>query len=253
LKENVSEDDNFETVVSYLRNWDYSYDPSETAASIMDVFILNMSRNVLQDEMGPDTYRAFIEFSGQPVRILVRFMRDGSTFFDNVDTEERETMEEQVITSMKEALSWLIENQGAEPIEWRWELLHTLILESPLFSEAAKSDNAPKALQLVTNNILEKGPFPIGGHAQSLNNGEYLWNEPYAMVLGPSIRRIIDLSDTGTTLSILPTGQSGNPISEYYGDQTESWLNGEYKFFYQDSTLFDEAQLQTMKLLPPNQ
>lgn len=252
LENNITEDTNFKTVISYLRNWDYTYGPSETAASIMDAFIMHLSRNVLQDEMGAETYNAFIEFSAQPVRILVRFIQDGSPFFDNVNTEQRETMEEQVILSMKQALDWLIEHRGSEPIEWRWELLHTLTLKAPLFSEAAGSEDAPKALQLVTNNILEKGPFPVGGHAQSLNNGEYLWTDPFDMVLGPSIRRIIDFSDLGTTLSIMPTGQSGNPISQFYGDQTESWLNGEYKFFYQDSTLFNETELQTMKLVPAN-
>jgi len=250
LENRTEEHPYFETATSYLRNWDYTYGPSETAASIMDVFILQLSRNVLQDEMGEETYSAFVEYSGQPVRILSRFMQDGSPFFDDVTTEDRETMEELVISSMQQALDRLVENRGTEAIEWRWEQLHTLTLEAPLFSEAAKTEDAPKALQLVTDNILNKGPFPVGGHAQSLYNGEYLWMDPFSMVLGPSIRRIVDFSDLRSTLSIMPTGQSGNPISEYYGDQTESWLNGEYKFFYQDSSLFNETQYRTMKLIP---
>lgn len=250
LEDNISEHPHFETAISYLRNWDFTYGPSETAASIMDAFVLELSRNVLQDEMGKETYLSFINYSGQPVRILARFMQDGSPFFDDVTTEERETMEDQILVSMQNALDWLVATQGTEAIEWRWELLHTLTLEAPLFSEASKSEDAPKSLQLVTNNILNKGPFPVGGHAQSLNNGEYHWENPYTMVLGPSIRRIVDFSDLRSTLSILPTGQSGNPISEYYGDQTESWLNGEYKFFYQDSSLFNESQYRTMKLMP---
>lgn len=252
LEDHQSEHEYFEPAVSYLRNWDYTYSSSETAASIMDVFMLHLSRNVLEDEMGAETYRAFINFSGQPVRILSRFMQDGSSFFDNIHTPQQETMQDQVIAGMKEALQYLVTTQGTEPVGWRWELLHTLTLEVPLFADAAKKETAPTALKIIVDNLLNKGPFPAGGHAQSINNGEYRWNNPYHMVLGPSIRRIVDLSDLSSTLSILPTGQSGNPLSEYYGDQTESWLNGEYKFFYQDSSFFNESLYQTMKLVPRN-
>jgi len=153
---------------------------------------------------------------------------------------------------MEEALQYLVDTQGPEPIEWRWELIHTLTLKAPLFSEAAESESAPAALKLIVDNILNKGPFPAGGHSHSINNGEYRWTNPYDMVLGPSIRRIVDFSDLSSTLSILPTGQSGNPLSQYYGDQTESWLNGEYKFFYQDSSFFNESQYQSMTLTPSN-
>jgi penicillin amidase len=47
------------------------------------------------------------------------------------------------------------------------------------------------------------------------NSGEYKVN------LGPSTRRIIDFSDIENSVSILPTGQSGNPFSPHYKDQAE--------------------------------
>lgn len=252
IESQQAENEYFKTAVSYLRNWDFTYSPSETAASIMDVFILEFTRNVLEDELGPDVYNAFINYSGQPVRVITRLMRDGSSLFDDINTEQEENMRMQIIAGMEEALQYLVDTQGPEPIEWRWELIHTLTLKAPLFSEAAESESAPAALKLIVDNILNKGPFPAGGHSHSINNGEYRWTNPYDMVLGPSIRRIVDFSDLSSTLSILPTGQSGNPLSQYYGDQTESWLNGEYKFFYQDSSFFNESQYQSMTLTPSN-
>jgi len=68
--------------------------------------------------------------------------------------------------------------------------------------------------------------------------------------LGPSIRRIIDFSSPERSLSVLPTGQSGNPLSTHYGDQTNMWLDGRYRYIYRDSTFFQEASYQTMRLLP---
>lgn len=248
----ASENPDFKTVISYLENWDYMYESSETAASIMDVFLLKLSRNIFEDEMGPEVYENYIVFSAQPTRAILRFMQDGSSFFDDVNTPGVETGDEIIRTSMQEALTFLSDSFGDEPFEWRWEQLHTLTLKPALFGEAAEDPDAPGTLKLIVNNLLNKGPYPVRGHSMSLNNGEYHWNDPYEMVLGPSIRRIIDFSDMDKTLSILPAGQSENPLSQYYGDQTDSWLNGQYKFLYQDSSFFNENPYRTTTLLPDN-
>lgn len=241
----------FKTVISYLENWDYSYEPSETAASIIDAFLLKLSENTFKDEMGTTAYENFVRFSAMPARTLMRFLKNGSSFFDNVNTSDRtETRDEIIVQSMNEAVNFLKNNYGDEPFEWRWEQLHTITLKPSLFGEAAEDPDAPAPLKLIVNNLLSKGPYPVHGHNMSINNGEYSWNDPFEMVLGPSIRRIVDFSDLSRTLSITPTGQSGNPLSQYYGDQTESWLNGQYKFLYQDSTFFNENQFRTMKLVP---
>lgn len=242
----------FGTVISYLENWDFRYETSETAASIMDSFVLKLSRNVFEDELGEEAYRNFIRFSGLPARILMRFMNGQSSFFDDVESDTVESKSDMVVHSMREAVDFLQEEQGSEPFEWRWENMHTLTLKPPLFGQAAESPDASGALKLIVNNLMNKGPYAVRGNKMSINNGEYLWSEPFDMVLGPSIRRIVDLSDLSKTLSITPTGQSGNVLSQFYGDQTESWLTGQYKFVYQDSTMFEETAFNTMLLRPGN-
>lgn len=242
---------NFETVISYLENWDYSYDDSETAASIMDVFMLRLSQNTFKDEMTDPVYKAFIRFPALSARALMRFLKNGSSFFDDINTKDRqETRDDIIVESMHQTTQFLRSNYGDEPFEWRWEQLHKITLRPPFFGRAADNPDAPTALKLIVDNLMNLGPYPAVGDGMTINNGEYSWNDPYNMILGPSIRRIIDFSDLSRTLSIIPTGQSENPLSQFYGDQTESWLNDQYKFLYQDSTFFNENQFKTMKLLP---
>ena len=50
----------------------------------------------------------------------------------------------------------------------------------------------------------------------------------YKVHAGPSTRRVIDFSDIENSVSILPTGQSGNIFSDHYDDQAEKYLNGEF-------------------------
>lgn len=243
---------NFDMVVSYLSNWNFRYEKSSTAASIFDTFMVKLSENTFKDEFGEHAYSNFIHHENIPVRTLTGFLLNDSSFFDNVETEEVESKADMVLQSMQDAIYFLSDSLGSEPFEWRWERLHTVTFEQPLFALAASQPNAPKSLSLIVDNILSKGPFAVESHGMSVNNGQYKWEEPFKMTLGPSMRRIVDFSHIGSTQTILTTGQSGNPLSQHYGDQIELWLNGQYKQLHQDSLMIEQEGKRTTKLRPVN-
>lgn len=242
----------FSLPVSYLENWDFKYDENSTAASIFDAFFLNFTKNTLKDDLGDAAYENFIIHELIPVRTLSELVQDSSSFFDDINTIEIERREDIVLKSMQDAIFFLSDSLGTEPFEWRWEQLHTITFKPPLFSQAAEDPSSPSALKLIVENVLSKGPYSVKGHGMSINNGQYSWEKPFEMVLGPSVRRIIDFSDLSKTKSIIPTGQSGNPLSSHFGDQTELWLNSRYRTFYQDSSFFEQANFETMQLVPEN-
>jgi len=73
------------------------------------------------------------------------------------------------------------------------------------------------------------GPLPLGGGNQTVNvcpAPEFA--PPYHCTEGPSMRHVVDFGDVdGVGGFILPTGQSGNPRSRHYRDQTARWVRGE--------------------------
>jgi len=244
---------NFDIAISYLANWNYLYSKNATAASILDLFFMKLTRNTLLDEIGSRAFEQFLHMENVPVRTMHHLLKkeDSSVLFDNIHTQKvTESRHQIIIKSMRETLTFLEDSYGTEPFQWRWEQLHTITLEPPLFAQAAKEPDASNTLKLIVDNMLSAGPYPISGHGLTVNSTQYDWSDPYAVTLGPSIRRIVDFSDLSRSLSIIPTGQSGRPLSTHFGDQTQQWLNGEYKFIYQDSTLFERAYKQTMTLLP---
>lgn len=224
------------------------YEKAEVAATILEIFKLRLTKNIFADEMENTIYRNFIAFAAKPARILLRFLQKGSPFFDVVHTPAEEDRNKLIRKSMRQTITYLKEKFGEEPSDWRWENVHQLTLKPPFFAQAAESPGASKALELIVENVMNKGPFGAQGSGLTISAGGYSWNRPFAMLSGPSIRRIVDLSNTKRSISILPTGQSGNPLSKFYGDQTRNWLNGQYKFMYQDSSLFVNYRL--MKLVP---
>jgi penicillin amidase len=242
----------FSQIAPYLENWDFKYEPESTAATILDTFFMKLTRNTLLDVLGEAAFENFIRLESVPVRIMNRLLEEDSFLFNNTNTERIESREDIIIQSMQDAVDWLTNRYGEEPFQWRWESVHTLTLKPPLFSQASEAEGASTALRMIVNNLMSKGPYAVPGHGMSLNSGQYSWLNPFEMTLGPSIRRIVDLSSLNRSYSVIPTGQSGNPLSEFYGDQTDLWLNGQYRYIYQDSTFFREISYQTMQLLPEN-
>lgn len=246
----VEQNNEFEEVFPYLENWDYNYSLNSTAASIFDLFFMNLSENLLEDEIGEEAYYSLQRMEHLPVMIVLNMLQDDSQFNDFAPDEESVSLSEVLRISMIETIDQLTEEYGEEPFEWRWEVLHTLTLRPPLLGDAAAQPDAPTAFKTIVNNLLSKGPYPVEGNGMTLNKGQYSWHEPFEMNLGASIRRIVDFARPGRSYSVLPTGQSGNPLSANYGDQTDMWLEGRYRYIYSDSTFFQQSNYQTLQLIP---
>jgi len=263
--ESDSEDSLIAEAIPYLKNWDYKYEPSETAASIFDTFFMDLARNTLEDDMGKTAYHDFIRLENLPVRtmnhlLMVDSTRTsdstwtlGSPLFDNINTPQIETRRDIILKSMRQAVTFLADSLGSKPYRWRWENLHTMTFEPQLLGPAAKEPGAGNTLKLIVKNILNRGPYPVKGDGLTVNNGQFSWLHPYQMELGPSIRRIVDFSDLKSTYTVLPTGQSGNPLSSHYDDQIQMWLNGEYRKLSQNPALTLSQPHKTMILSPNSQ
>src|SRR5690625_2036670 len=261
----------FSEILPYLENWDFHYSAGSTAATLFDTFLIRLTHNTLLDDIGSAAFDNFIRAGNLPERVMSRMIRQDSFLFDDQMSPGKlscliirqdsflfddqmspgaETRDEIILRSMHESVLWLSERYGEEAFQWRWEDVHTLTLRPPLFAEAAEAEDAPAALKLIVRNLLSKGPYPVAGNSLSLNKGAYSWHQPFEMNLGASIRRIVDLSNLGRSYSVIATEQSGNPLSEYFGDQTDLWLSGQYRYMYQDSTFFREISYETMRLVP---
>ncbi|MEX2639153.1 MAG: penicillin acylase family protein [Balneolales bacterium] len=239
----AANDEQIRTALSYLNNWDFKYAKNAGAASILDVFFMKLGENTLKDEMGSQAYESFVHLEYLPVNTLLQLLEE------SVASTKPAITNDEVLNSMKEAMTFLEDSLGTQSYEWRWENLHTLTFKPPFFNQASDA-GAGKTSRLIMKNILSRGPYPVSGHGMSINTGQYSWGEPFTMTLGPSIRRVVDLSDLQKSYSVLSTGQSGNPISRHYDDQIPLWLEGRYRTFYHHQDGLSNYRQNTLIIRP---
>ena len=185
-----------------LRHWDGAMAADRTEPTIMWSWYRALQALTYDDES--PGYR--------PSGPLHRWLLAGtSRWFDDVRTPEHEDLPTLARRAMEQVLT-----RGAPRT---WGDIHTHTEEHPL-------GGLPVLGWLGGFNI---GPLHLGGSNQTVNvcpSDEYA--PPFACTEGPSMRHVVDFGDVdGAGGFILPAGQSGNPRSRHYRDQTERWIRGE--------------------------
>ena len=205
------------TALSYLRNWEYNFRKEDVTTTIFNTFYVKLLWNTFRDEMGQDLFHDYIYLANVPIRVMSEMLKfEWSSWFDIVATEEVETRDVILRMSLEDALAELQGTVGTELKMWSWGDLHRVTFKHILGSKEP------------LDKIFNVGPFPVGGAGTTLNSGEYNLNSPFQMTVGPSFRHITDLSDSVSSLMVITSGQSGQPLHPHYDDFAPLWLNGLY-------------------------
>lgn len=201
--------------LTYFRNWNFEMHEGDVATSIFHAFLMSAIGNTFRDELGPQTFAIFDSLATPPLVALTHAMlTDFSPWFDRVDTEKIEDRGDIIRSSLEEGLRMLRRGGGDDIKEWTWGSLHQAQFEH-LFSSNP-----------LLRPIFSPGPFPTGGSHSTVNNGYYRVDRPFANIVGPAMRLVVDLADSTGFESVLPPGQSGHVFHPQHDDQVSLWLNG---------------------------
>lgn len=214
--ENLS--DNQEKALQSLTKWDGAYLKENTAPTIYNRFLFEFLKNTFKDEMG-ESFDGFMSTHLMKKMIAVQLAKDESLWWDDVTSEVKETKNDIVQKSFENAISFLENQLGDNVSEWNWSKVISTEHGHPL---AAGGE--------MLRNFFNVGPFVSNGGNEVINNHIFDLDSTgiYKVKAGPSTRRIVDFSDVENSVSILPTGQSGNVFSPHYKDQAQKYVNGEF-------------------------
>ncbi len=202
-----------------LLNWDGRYGKEQVAPTIYTKVIYNFMEATFADELG-DSFESFMKTGGLMKKMIaVQLNKDESVWWDNINTEEKEDKAIILRSVFSKSVNQLEEQLGADVNTWTWKSVSSV-----------EHGHALAAGGALLKNIFNVGPFNMDGGNEVINNQLFQLNGDgyYNVTAGPSTRRVIDFSDIENSMSVLPTGQSGNVFSDHYDDQAEKYLNGKF-------------------------
>ena len=215
-----------------LEEWDGILTKESIATTIFDQFHLELIQNLFLDELGEDLYADFTKVEYTPYLAIDKIWIDGNSMWcDDINTEAIENLEDVINQSFQDAIAELSARFGDDLENWRWGKVHGLILEHPMGGVA------------ILDKIFDfnRGPYPVGGSSHTVSPYRFERSNPYNVNYGASHRHIYDTSDWDKSLSIIPTGISGIPASKHYCDQTQSYVDNEYRNDYISRDLVEKS------------
>ena len=211
---------NEKEAITILKAWKGSNNLEDVAPTIYNKWIYLYLKNTFEDELGSANFKQFLGTHIMKQIIAKQMANENSLWWDNIATKGKKETRSQVLSkSFKESILALDKQLGNSVSGWTWNKVHTLEHQHPLGKVAA------------LRPYFNVGPFAVSGSTEVINNLFFDFTEDgkYVVKGGPSTRRIIDFSDVENSWSILPTGQSGNPLSSHYNDQAELYNAGKFR------------------------
>jgi len=224
-----------------LEDWKYELTRESVAASIFEIMYRKVCENLIKDDLSPEIYE---NLKGQRTlleNLLLNIQTEKSSeWIDDKTTPETETFDDIVARSFKETIADLTAEKGEKTDNWNWGKIHTFTIKHPL----GKVEILDKVLDL------NKGPFEVPGSYHTVCPYSYSYNDLYNVNHGASHRHIFDVSNWDASKTIIPTGTSGIPASDFYLNQTEMYINNQYHADPFSKTYVEEATKFKMKLIP---
>ncbi|CAL2108809.1 penicillin G amidase [Tenacibaculum sp. 190524A02b] len=205
--------------LTILKNWKGYYGKEEVAPTIYNRLWYEFVKNTFKDEM-QDAFAQFVNTPIEEKAVANQVTKKTSVWWDDVTTQDKvETKKEIVTKSFKNTILFLQKQLGENVENWHWKRVTTVEYEHPIGKAGG-----------LLRKLFNVGPFETDGGDQVINKLSYKIDSTgyYKINSGPSTRRVIDFSDIENSVTILPTGQSGNVFSPHYKDQAEKYIKGEF-------------------------
>ncbi|MFD1017929.1 penicillin acylase family protein [Thalassobacillus hwangdonensis] len=199
-------------VVSQLKAWNFE-DKAELAQPLVfHRWLYNLEEEIYGEQI-PEEVMEFFHGSGQTTDELLRSYQGGQ---DSIWVEEAGGISSVIHESFTQTVEDLNEELGGEPDSWKWGDWHQVQFRHPLSSISY--------LEPFYNG---KEPLPVDGSRVTVRAVGYN-KETGKVTHGAPWRFVVDADDFSKAEHIVAPGQSGHFRSEWYDNQVDDWVEGNY-------------------------
>jgi len=235
-----SKHENYKNILTDLGNWEGTHKLNESAPTLYYKWLYHTLRLAMEDELGKESFDTYLQ----------TFIMIGSTshflgheenkWWDKKKTPAKETKAQVIAEALSISLEELSTQLGDDTDDWDWEKSITIEHPHPL--------GAKKPLDKLFNVRTEA----VEANEEAVNKLAFDLNGTgnYKVTSGPAMRIILDFADVEGSVSVLPTGNSGNRFSKHYADQKELFVEGKYRPQLMNKEEILDAAKGTLKLTP---
>jgi len=200
-----------------LSSWNGEMNEHLPEPLIYAAWVRAVQQRLIRDELGP----LAAEFTQVEPVFIERVFRDidgAGVWCDVIQSAPVETCTDIARQSLDDALVWITENYGEAIEAVRWGDAHVAAQDHPVLG------NTPILKWLVNIRQSTSGGDNTLQMARTSGTGP----NPFQNVKAAGYRGVYDFADPDSSVFIISTGQSGNPLSRYYDNLGELWRRGEY-------------------------
>ncbi len=210
-----------------LLEWNYRMESDSTAALVFEMVLYHLLQLVFSDKLGANAsdylgIARFKELEGGPfeyqalVKLTELLEKEESWWFGEGSTGKPRNREALLTEALKRAVQTLKQEISDDARRWQWGRLHQISWQHPL--------GVLKPLR----GLLNRGPFPVSGSAQTINSQHWEYAFPIRTItVAPTYRMVIDLANWDRSTFVTCPGQSGLPGQRFYDNLLHIWLEGE--------------------------
>jgi penicillin G amidase len=191
-------------------NWSGDLTARSVPATIYAVWCTKMAAAVLQPQLGPELTVRY----GRRWEAILPELLEHPTPPLFASPQQRDAI---ALAALDETTAELQNRLGAKSEDWRWGRLHLFPFPSVL-GQFGRPE--PEWMQ--------RRPVEVGGDNSTICNTPHDFTSDYRALGGPTWRQLIDLAEVDAATGVMHVGNSGDPRSPHWGDQTALWTRGEF-------------------------
>ena len=224
-----------------LNGWDFTQPADSMAAAYFNVVWKNLLALTFHDQLPKSVWPDGGDRWFAVVATLLR--NPDSPWWDDVNTDVRETRDDILSEAMVDARNELTMLQAKDPDSWNWGRLHRLELEN---QSLGTSGIGP------IEWLFNRGPYDLAGGSAVVDATGWDASEGYDVNWVPSMRMVASLANLDDSRWVNLTGASGHAFNSHYSDQTGLWATGQTWPWVFTRDAVDAATDETLTLHPLN-
>ena len=225
--------------LALLAEWNGEMNEHLPEPLIYAAWMRELQQRLIRDEIGP-LADAFQKLEPIFIERVYRDIDGASRWCDIMQSTAVETCTDTARAALDDALQWLEERYGPDLESWRWGAAHEARHDHPVLGQT-------RLFSWITNI------------RQSTSGGDFTLNraatpgtmpDPFLNIHAAGYRGVYDFADPDSSVFVIATGQSGNPLSRHYDDLGALWRRGEYIPMTLDPDLARAGNIGITRLIP---